>query len=93
VGGELTCWHWKHADAIATRIWAHVRPGAPVCTVGTAGGQYSAHGHEEFCIGAITGPTQDWRDTAYNYVDPAAWYIAHGVPREQVERMTKRDGK
>ena len=93
VGGELTCWHWKHADQITTRIWAHVKPGTRVCTVGTAGGQYAAHGHEEFCIGAITGPTQDWRDPAFEYVDPAEWYKAHGVDAALLDRLTRYDGR
>jgi hypothetical protein len=94
VDGELTCWHGKHLQRIDTRIWAHVKPRTPIGAIGNAEGQYAgAHLHEEICIGAITGPTQDWRDPAFEYVDPAEWYKAHGVDPALVDRMCARDGR
>ena len=94
VDGKLTCWHGKHLQRIDTRIWAHVKPGTPIGAIGNAEGQYAgAHLHEEMCIGAITGPTQDWRDPAFEYVDPAEWYKAHGVDAALLDRLTRYDGR
>jgi hypothetical protein len=92
VDGELTCWHWKHLSRSDVRLWQQVKQGELVGAIGNAGGQYSAHLHEEIVVGTITGSMQDWRDSAFDYQDPAAWYIAHGVPASQVNRMVKYDG-
>lgn len=94
VDGQLVSWHGKHLQRIATSPWAHVKPGDAIGTVGNAEGYYAgAHLHEEVCVGAITGPTHDWRDTSYNYVDPAAWYKQHGVDSALVDRMCRLDGR
>ena len=91
--GVLWNWHWKHLQRADVRAWQQVKQGQPIGTLGNAYGKYSAHLHEEVVRGAITGPTQDWRDPAFEYVDPAEFYIAHGVDRALVERMCKRDGR
>lgn len=93
VEGVLWNWHWKHLQRADVKQWQQVKQGQPIGTLGNAYGQYSAHLHEEVVRGAITGPTQDWRDPAFEYVDPAEFYIAHGVDRALVERMCKRDGR
>jgi len=93
VGGELINWHWKHLLRTNVRQWQRVSQGQLVGAIGNAGGQYSAHLHEEIVVGAITGPTHDWRDTSYNYVDPAAWYKQHGVDSALVDRMCRLDGR
>lgn len=93
VDGEIVNWHWKHLQRADVKQWQRVKQGQPIGTIGNAYGQYSAHLHEEVVRGAITGPTQDWRDPAFEYVDPAEFYIAHGVDAALVERMCKRDGR
>ena len=93
IDGKLANWHWKHLLKADVKQWQRMKQGEIIGAIGNAGGQYSAHLHEEIVVGAITGPTQDWRDTTYKYVDPAQWYIANGVPKAQVERMFKRDSR
>lgn len=93
VDGEIVNWHWKHLQRADVKAWQQVKQGQRIGAIGNAYGQYSAHLHEEVCIGAITGPTQDWRDPAFEYVDPAEWYIAHGVDAALVDRMTGYDGR
>jgi murein DD-endopeptidase MepM/ murein hydrolase activator NlpD len=93
VDGELVNWHWKHLQRADVKQWQRVAQGQRIGAIGNAYGQYSAHLHEEVCIGAITGPTQDWRDPACEYVDPAEFYIAHGVDAALVDRMTQYDGR
>lgn len=93
VDGRLVNWHWKHLQRADVKQWQRVKQGQAIGTIGNAYGQYSAHLHEEIVRGAITGPTQDWRDPAFEYVDPAEFYIAHGVDAALVDRLTKRDGR
>jgi hypothetical protein len=94
VDGEIVNWHWKHLQRADVTQWERVTQGQPIGAIGNAYGQYSgAHLHEEVVRGAITAPTQDWRDPAFEYVDPAEWYIAHGVDRALVDRMTQYDGR
>lgn len=93
VDGQLVNWHWKHLQRADVKQWQQVKRGQPIGTLGNAYGQYSAHLHEEIVAGAITGPTQDWRDPAFEYVDPAEFYKAHGVDAALVDRLTKRDGR
>lgn len=92
--GVLWNLHWKHLQRLDVKQWAQVKQGQLVGTVGNADGYYAgAHVHEEAVRGAITGPTQDWRDPAFEYVDPAEFYIAHGVDAALVDRMTQYDGR
>ncbi len=92
--GVLWNLHWKHLQRLDVKQWAQVKQGQIVGTVGNADGYYAgAHVHEEAVRGAITGPTQDWRDPAFEYVDPAEWYKAHGVDAALVDRMTGYDGR
>lgn len=92
VDGQLVNWHWKHLQHSDVRQWQAVKQGEPVGAIGTASGKYSAHLHEEIVLDAITGPTQDWRDTAYNYCDPAQFYLDHGVSQALIRRLTHYDG-
>ena len=93
VDGEIVNWHWKHLQRADVKQWQQVKQGQRIGAIGNAYGQYSAHLHEEVVRGAITAPTQDWRDPAFEYVDPAEWYKAHGVDAALVDRMTQYDGR
>ena len=93
VDGELVNWHWKHLQRADIKQWQRVAQGERIGAVGNAYGQYSAHLHEEIVVGAITGPTHDWRDPAFEYVDPAEWYKAHGADAALVDRLVRYDGR
>ena len=93
VDGQLVNWHWKHLLRADVRQWQRLKRGERIGAIGNAGGQYSAHLHEEVLLGSISGPTQDWRDISLSYTDPAVFYIAHGVPEAQVKRMFLHDGR
>jgi murein DD-endopeptidase MepM/ murein hydrolase activator NlpD len=91
VDGLLVNWHWKHLNRLDVRAWQWLEEGDPLGTIGNAGGKYAAHLHEEVLLGAITGPTHSWNDCDYDYVDPAAFYAAHGADVALIERLTKYD--
>ena len=94
INGVLWNLHWKHLQRLDVKPWAQVKQGQSMGTIGNAGGQYAgAHLHEEAVRGAITGPTQDWRDPAFEYVDPAEFYKMHGVDPALVDRLTRYDGR
>jgi len=93
IDGQLVNWHWKHLSRSDMWQWQQVKQGEIIGAIGNAGGKYAAHLHEEVVIGAVTGPKQDWRDPAFEYVDPATFYRDHGIPAALIDRLTRYDGR
>jgi len=92
--GTLVVCRMKHlhtfAAGIRPGVW--VEAGQDVGTIGNAGGYYAgAHLHLEIVTGAVPGPVEDWRNPAYQFVQPSAWLQALGVDRALVERLRKYD--
>jgi hypothetical protein len=93
VNGKLANWQWRHLQRITVKLWDALKCGQDVANLGNAGGQYSAHLHEQICVGAIAPPTIDWRDPRYTFVNPAEFYKANGVDAALVDRLYLRDNK
>lgn len=92
VDGLLVNWQWRHLQSIAVKQWQVLAQGDATATLGNAEGQYSAHLHEQICVGAIAPIGTDWRDTRFNWVCPSEFYAKHGVDPALVARLYKWNG-
>lgn len=90
---DLNLFKVRHLDAIAVKRGDVVKMGQTLGTIGTAGGAYSAHAHIELIIVPIPTPKEKWYESPFLFVRPTEWFAQHGIPRSEVERIRKYDGK
>jgi len=93
--GELVVWAGWHLKDMAVSDGQVVRIGDSLGSIGNAGGQYSAHLHNQICITnmwSIPTPNTYVGDTRYKWVQPSIFYIEHGVDPALVKRVCEWDG-
>jgi len=69
--------------------------GEEIGTIGNSNGRYAAHLHNQVCVinqWGIPAPKTFGSDNRYEWWQPSAWYVAHGVDEELVRRCTEYDG-
>jgi hypothetical protein len=86
---DVVVWMGAHLSEYSVSVGQIVEPGEHIARVGTAGGRYSAHLHEQISVGQVFEPTAFVFGEPF--VRPSTWYIEHGVPEEQVRRMREKD--
>lgn len=89
-GGTIITWMGAHLREIYVVTGDVVLVGCDIGTIGNADGRYSAHLHEQICIGEVPGPEVFGTDRRYNFVQPSKFYSEHGV---DVERFVNYDGR
>jgi murein DD-endopeptidase MepM/ murein hydrolase activator NlpD len=92
--GEILCWMGAHCDQVFVEVGQLVQSGEEIATIGTGGGSYSAHLHEQISIGTVPAP---WSfpsgSDGFTWVSPPAFYKARGVDPALVDRCVRHDGK
>jgi hypothetical protein len=77
-GEGVIVWMGAHLQEIAVEVGQTVAPGDPLGTIGTAGGQYAAHLHEQWCQAhsrmEIPPATAYPTNPAYAWLNVEAWY-------------------
>lgn len=83
-------WMGAHFKEIKTRVGDVVTPGQVIATVGKGtNNMYSAHLHEQISKGRVTAPTAFIAGDPF--VTPFDFYVSHGVDRELMERLYRKD--
>jgi len=92
--GEVIVWAGWHLASMAITTGQTVHVGNDIGAIGNADGYYAgAHLHEQLCIlnyAGIPKPNQfSGSDRRYNWQSPPAFYKAHGVDPDLVDRCTR----
>jgi len=93
--GELIVWSGWHLQEITATVGNVVQVGDPIGTIGNAGGVYAAHLHEQICIvnrWGIPAPNTFAADSRYDWRQPSRFYVEHGFPQAEMDRLTRYDG-
>jgi hypothetical protein len=93
--GELIVWSGWHLQEITVAVGNVVQVGDPVGAIGNAGGVYAAHLHEQICVvnrWGIPAPNTFASDSRYDWRQPSRFYIEHGFPQAEMDRLTRYDG-
>lgn len=91
--GSVVTWQGRHLQKITVKVGDRLLPGTTIGEIGNCQGRYAAHLHHQISVGAVPGPTQNWTDPKFNFVQPSEWFKQNGVPEDLVERLVKKDGK
>jgi hypothetical protein len=92
VDGTVITWMGAHLQETYVTTGQIVQAGDDVGTIGNVNGRYSAHLHEQIAVGEVPGPEVFGTDRRYDFRQPSAWYKAHGVDKDLIERVTAYDG-
>lgn len=97
VDGVLVVWAGWHLHTLLCEPGQVVAAGQDIGSIGNADGRYAgAHLHEQIvCVNTwgIPGPTVFASDSRYAWQQPSQWYAAHGIPAEEIRRLTIMDGR
>ena len=94
-GEGMVVWSGWHLDSMAVATGRIVLIGEEIGTIGNSNGRYAAHLHNQVCRvneWGIPTPKTFGSDSRYEWWQPSAWYVAHGVDEELVRRCTEYDG-
>jgi len=94
-GEGMVVWSGWHLHSMAVGTGRIVLIGEEIGTIGNAEGRYAAHLHNQVCVigqWGIPAPKTFGSDNRYEWWQPSAWYVAHGVDEELVRRVTEYDG-
>lgn len=96
LSGSMVVWAGWHLHEMSVWVGQVVQMGQEIGSIGNANGRYAgAHLHEQICILDNTGvpmPTTFASDNRYNWQQPSAFYVAHGVGEDLMRRVTAYDG-
>lgn len=90
---DLNLFRVRHCDTLVVKKGDVVKMGQIIGTIGTGGGSYAAHAHIEMVIIPMPPPKDKWYASEFVRVRPSDWYLWHGYPRGEIERLRKYDGK
>lgn len=87
-GHKLIVWMGAHFRRRLVKVGDVVAPGGLVGEIGTAGGQYSAHLHEQIAVGKVLEPTAFVFGAPF--VSPFEWYKAR-IGADLITRLHDKD--
>ena len=91
--GARVIWMGAHLRDMFVSPYDIVTIGQEIGTIGTAGGRYAAHLHEQIAVGRVPEPYVFAADARYDFRQPSVFYVEHGVDAELVRRVTEFDGR
>ncbi len=94
--GAIVVWAGWHLKDVLVKAGQLVRVGDLIGSIGNADGRYAgAHLHEQICVvnqNGVPAPHTFASNNNYDWKQPSAFYVEHGVDVELVRRVTERDG-
>ena len=86
---DLNLFHVRHLSKVLVKRGDLVEAGQEI---GAIGGD-PAHAHVEMCVIPIPSPKTNWTNSAWKFINVAAWFKNHGLSADEVKRLVARDGK